>query len=338
MKLVKKHSKNGKSDLYKEVENYAIKSYGKLYTTSRELNSVLRKTGCDLIHFPSFTSYQIALYNVRFPIVVTLHDIIPVLYPDYSPFIKSIAWRMLAHHAKPRVKRWITVSEFSKQDICKQLHVSSDIVDVTYTATDPIYKPFSQEEKQQSLEIVRNKFNINGPFILSVTAFEPRKNIPRLVQAFEILKTLGYPHKLVIAGGDVWGGAEGHKAIDTSRYKDDIVQLSYTDKYDLVHLYNTADVFVFPSLYEGYGLPPVEAMACGCPVVTSNVTSIPEVVGDAALLCNPYDPEDIAEKMDIALSMDRQILIQKGLARARQFTWDKVVQQTWDLYCSVAGG
>ena len=90
-------------------------------------------------------------------------------------------------------------------------------------------------------------------------------------------------------------------------------------------------------MFSNPGLPPLEAMACGFPVVTSNVTSIPEVVGDAALLCNPYDPEDIAEKMDIALSMDRQILIQKGLARARQFTWDKVVQQTWDVYCLVVG-
>jgi len=114
--------------------------------------------------------------------------------------------------------------------------------------------------------------------------------------------------------------------------------LRYKPKEETVNYYNSADLFVWSSLYEGFGLPPVEAMACGCPVVTSNVTSIPEVVDNAALLCDPYDPTDIAEKMDIALSMDRQQLVQKGLERVAQFTWSKVAQQTWDVYCSVAGG
>ena len=277
-------------------------------------------------HFPSVTVKPIHKYLTKVPLIFTIHDVIPLFYPQYSPFIKSMLWRITSTYASHKAASIITVSEYSRQDIIKHLHVDPNKIHVVYTAPDPIFRQLPDSQNP-----------VGEPYILTVVSIEPRKNIPNLVKAYEILRDHGHQHKLVIIGGDQWGTKPSYQAITQSKYAKDIIHLRYKPKEETVNYYNSADLFVWPSLYEGFGLPPLEAMACGCPVVTSNVTSIPEVVGDAALLCNPYDPEDIAEKMDIALSMDRQILIQKGLARARQFTWDKVVQQTWDVYCSVVG-
>ncbi len=282
---------------------------------------------CDCLHFPSVTVKQIHRYITRVPLIFTIHDTIPLFYPQFSPFIKSLAWRITSNYAVYKATSIITVSEYSKQDIIKHLHVKPDRIHVIYVAPDPIFK---------QLRTVCNP--IGKPYILTVVSIEPRKNIPNLVKAYEILRDHGYQQKLVIIGGDMWGTKRSYQAIEQSRYAQDIIHIPHQPKEKTVMYYNSADLFVWPSLYEGFGLPPVEAMACGCPVVTSNVTSIPEVVDNAALLCDPYDPTDIAEKMDIALSMDRQQLVQKGLERVAQFTWSKVAQQTWDLYCSVAGG
>jgi glycosyltransferase involved in cell wall biosynthesis len=183
---------------------------------------------------------------------------------------------------------------------------------------------------------VKTKYNLPEKFILFLGTIEPRKNIVGLIQAYSQLKIKNYKlqnYKLVIAGGKGWRSNEIYEEWEKSEYKDDIIFLGYIDNQDKPYIYNLASVFVYPSFYEGFGFPPLEAMACGVPVITSFASSLPEIVGDAGIMIDPYNINDLAEAISKVLSDEklRNSMIEKGLEQAKKFSWGKAAGEYLDI-------
>jgi glycosyltransferase involved in cell wall biosynthesis len=187
------------------------------------------------------------------------------------------------------------------------------------------------------LPIIREKYNLPHKFILYLGNIEPRKNLGGLIRAYNHLRREQpdlSEYKLVIAGATGWKIGDTFVELNNSPYKDDVIFLGYVDKNDKAALYNLATVFVYPSFYEGFGFPPLEAMACGLPVVTSNISSLPEIVGGAALTIDPYNVQALSQAMIQVLDNEglRDELSIKGLERAKNFSWQKTAQQYLDLF------
>ena len=232
-----------------------------------------------------------------------------------------------------RLSQVLTVSESSKRDIIEYARVPEDRITVTPLAADSsLYFP---RDKAECAEKVRHRFGFEGPYILFISRIEhPGKNHVRLIRAFSRLKEREHlPHKLVLAGSD-WGGAdEVHRTAAQSSFADSIIFTGFAKTEDLPDLYSGSDLFVFPSLYEGFGLPVLEAMASGVPVACSNISSMPEVAGDAAALFDPYDEEAIEDALRQMLTNDERLrdAARRGLDRSREFTWAKTAAQTLDV-------
>ena len=264
--------------------------------------------------------------------VITLHDVIPLTMPDTvgpyyrRKFIESIP------NVLERTDAIITVSEFSKKDICMELEVSPDMVHVTKLAAEDIYAPM---DKASSKHFIKNQYGIEKDFFLYVGGFNPRKNIPSLLMAFAYIKSkLSRPFNVVILGKPGPSYDDLMKLCEKLKIVDDCIFTGYIPVPDMPYFYNAAEVFVYPSLYEGFGLPLVEAMACGTPVVTSDITSIPEVVGDAAIKVCPMDYETIGENL-LRLIEDRTLykeMSKRALARAKLYSWDKTAIETLKIY------
>ena len=339
--LVLIHSDASEDPIYKCAEEDFIKYVTlhnrKVYLSSRQLNDILHSRNCELLHFPAFVAFQLGLYRASVPIVVTLHDVIPLARPDLVRPIDFWPWVFALHVDKRHVSHWITDSNYSKQDIIKYLTIPPERISVTYVPPDPVFKPV--EEKEGIAEYVNEHYGIDSKFIMFVGTIDRRKNVVTLVKAFTKLKKRGYTHKLLIVGRKGWKCEETLQAIERSDFREDIIVLNYVSTQDLVKLYNLADVFAFPSLYEGFGLPPLEAMACGTPVITSNATSLPEVVGDAGIMVDPYDVGGFANAIERVLcdTRVRDEFSLKGIERAKQFSWEKTAKDTWLVYETVYG-
>ena len=267
--------------------------------------------------------------------VITLHDVIPITMPDTvgpyyrEKFIESIPQIL------ERTDAIITVSEFSKRDICRELEIDPNKVHVTKLAAEDIYIPM---DKASSMDYIRYKYGIEKDFFLYVGGFNPRKNIPSLLMAFAYIKSkLNRPFNIVILGKPGPSYDDLLKLCEKLKIADSCIFTGYIPVPDMPYFYNAAEVFVYPSLYEGFGLPLVEAMACGTPVVTSDVASIPEVVGDAAIKVCPKDYEAIGENL-LRLLEDRELykeMSERALERAKLYSWDKTAIETLKVYESI---
>ena len=231
----------------------------------------------------------------------------------------------------------LTVSEWSKQDIQKIFKLPSERIVVTYEAPEDIYRPLDKNKCAMKLD---QKFGIKDKFVLYLGGFGPRKNISSLINAFFALKGDIDPEiKLVIVGKPGRDFEELNLLVEALGIGERVIFPGFAPVEDLPLFYNAASVFVYPSIYEGFGLPPLEAMACGTPTITSSVSSIPEVVGDGAILTNPFNSLELAEKMFEVLTNEDLALLYtvKGLKRANEFTWQKTALQTLQAYkeCSV---
>jgi len=247
-------------------------------------------------------------------------------------FSDRIYMRALIELAIDKVDGIVTVSNFSKSEIIRFLTLEEHRIKVISPAADPQFKPINDPEH---LCEVRKKYSLPEKFILFVGALEPRKNIVNLLLAYDaVRKKKAYTNvKLVIVGRKGWKYAEIFQIVKQFRMQD-VLFTGYIPQEDLPAVYNLADVFVYPSFFEGFGMPPLEAMACGVPVITSNRSSLPEVVGDAALTINPYDHLELAEKIMQVLD-DRDLawhLIRSGLRRARNFTWEKAAKSLLSFF------
>lgn len=267
--------------------------------------------------------------------VTTLHDLTVFKYPEtFSPagghdIVKNQKRKLF--FAKRECDRIICVSKTTKNDAMEILGIPERKLEVVYEAADPFYFPRGNE----AVIKVRDKFHIKGDFLLCVGTREPRKNLDRVVMAFSEI-TQKYPNlNLVIAGKYGWGDEKMSKV---KGQMSKVKILGYVEKEDLAGLYSGAIAFTYPSLYEGFGLPILEAMACGCPVVTSNLGSMKEIAGEAAVLVDPVSISGIASGIlkIVGDSKTRNDLINEGQKRNLEFSWEKTAFQTLDIYRSLA--
>jgi glycosyltransferase involved in cell wall biosynthesis len=258
------------------------------------------------------------------------------MFPQYLPnrLALTYAKRSIALAAR-RATRVMTVSETSKRDIMRFFGTPSEKIDVIHNAYD---ERFGTEPSEEEISRVRERYQLDGDFILYAGNVKPHKNLERVIEAFHIVRNQGLDHvKLVMIGDDISKYAALRRAVHRHQLHKYVRFLGYVPEGTLAAMYRLAGVFVFPSLYEGFGLPPLEAMASGTPVVTSNVSSLPEVTGDAAVLVDPYDPSAIADGITRVLSDDEfsASLRRKGLVRARQFSWETSVRRVREIYLDV---
>src|SRR5262249_42018302 len=274
-------------------ENFrAIPETGGNSSVSEQLRIplALQREDVTLFHAPHYVLPPL----VRCRSVVTIHDCIHLMFPQYLPSRAAFAYaRTSIGLAARRATRIITVSESSKRDIIRFVDAQPDKIDVIYNAYD---ERFGVEPREEDVVRVRERFQLHDEFVLYAGNVKPHKNLERLIQAFDIVRQRGLDHlKLVIIGDEVSKYAALRRAVHRHQLHKYVRFLGYLPEETLAVMYRLAGVFVFPSLYEGFGLPPLEAMASGTPVVTSNVSSLPEVAGDAAVLVDPYDPHAIAD-------------------------------------------
>lgn len=272
--------------------------------------------GVDVMFYPDHTA---PLLKKFCPVIVTIHDVAFLAYPHtFRPLrrmYKSFAIQRSIHQADAIV----VVSEATKRECLEYLNVDDAKLHVIHNGLDPY---FSVVKDRTKLQDARRKYTLPERYILFVGTLEPRKNVAGLLQAFA---RLSEDVKLVIVGMRGWLYKDVFRLVKELNIHDRVNFLGHVPYGDLLYLYNLAELFVYPSLYEGFGFPPLEAMACGVPVITSNSSSIPEVVGDGAILIDPRDTDSLAKAMRELLenSTLRQALKQRGLLRAREFTWRK---------------
>jgi glycosyltransferase involved in cell wall biosynthesis len=295
----------------------------------------------DLIHFPHFN----VPFFVPAKFVVTIHDLILTKFKTtrattLNPLIyrlKNLAYKIIIRRALNKSKKIITVSNFTKEDIISKFKTSPEKIDVTYEGVanlskgrDSLFVSKLDEKK------VLNYYNINNPFLLYVGNAYPHKNLNFLIENFKELYKEDNNLRLVLVGKEDYFYSELKKFSESCfpEYKNPVIFAGYVPDDKLETLYQKALFYVFPSLYEGFGLPPLEAMAKGCPVLSSNTSSMPEILGDAALYFDPEDPVDFLRKSRQIISDSnlKEEMIKAGRERSKNYNWWECAYQTWQIY------
>ncbi len=301
------------------------KTLGKLIWPNFVLPARAAAAGCALVHCT--TPYG-TFMPCRYRNVITVCDVTPLLFPGTHGRMNVWHHQLALPAILRRADRIMTISECSKRDIVRLYGVPAEKVTVTMLAADMSFCPVPAGLPGRLVT------DLPRPYILNVGTLEPRKNLDGLLRAFAAARRQGLPHTLVIAGARGWGKSRLAPLVAQLGLADAVLFTGFVADEDLPHLYVGADFFIYPSLYEGFGLPPLEAMACGTPVITTNVSSLPEVTGDAALLVDPRSEAELAAAM-LRLAGDsqlRQDLRERGLARAKEFSWQRTVSETLAVY------
>ncbi len=282
----------------------------------------------DVFHMPAFSAP--IFYSGK--MVANCHDLIGKLFPENFSLSSRFYWAHLLPFSVKKANKIITISESSKRDIIRLLGVPEDRIKVTYLAKNSNFRPI---ENLDLIKKNKEKYSKGRPFILYVSTLEPRKNHLNLLKIFNIIvKEHKIKHNLVLTGKKGWYYKELYDFINKENLEDRVVFAGYVPDYDLPALYNAADLFVFPSLYEGFGLPIVEAQACGLPVISSNTSSMPEIVERSGILLNPKDVEVWADNIYKVLTNEnmQKEMREKGLLQAKKFSWEKCAQETLQVY------
>ncbi|MBA2853108.1 glycosyltransferase involved in cell wall biosynthesis [Methanococcus maripaludis] len=309
-----------------QMSKFSKKSYLYWYAgLSINMNLISKKF--DLIH--AINSEPIYL-KPECKLIVTIYDLLPYVYPNSYGFLTSFRFKKILPKTVKVVDQIITISEHAKNEIVTNLGVSEEKIKVIPLAADENYIPL----RESKINAVNSKYNINYPFIFYVGGLAPNKNVDTLIKSFYKLKKLGIPNKLLLAGEKRLKYKSTFELIEKLNLQNEVIFTGYVPDEDLPGLYNAADLFVYPSLYEGFGIPPLEAMACGTPVITSNTSSLPEVVGDAGITVNPYDVDELANKMHEVLTNEdlRNNMSKKGIERAKLFSWKKCAEEHLKVY------
>jgi glycosyltransferase involved in cell wall biosynthesis len=290
----------------------------------------LHRLALDVLHSPDFIPPRAD----HFHRVITVHDLAFLLYPHFLTKDSARYYGQI-DQAVRQADHIIAVSESTKRDTMKLLGVPDRKISVIYEAANPIFRRLEAGEARKKLAGV---YDLPDGFILFVSTIEPRKNVATLLQAFRKLKDdYHVPHKLVLAGRKGWLFDDVFASIASLNLENECIFLGQVPVTNLLYLYNAADLLVHPAFYEGFGLPPLEAMACGTPVVTSNVSALPEIVGDAGLLVDPNDIDGLTVAIWRALT-DRELragMVERGLGRASKFSWQRAARETLDVYHQV---
>ncbi len=310
------------------------------------------RPGTEVIHAPCsygqklrrifFQTFQLGKKYCKDAILLTTDSKIPFFLPKNCfviPIITDLAvyrlketyqlshvlwWRLQYQYLRRRANLFLAISEFTREEMIEVFHIPPEKIKVLPCACSPAMRPVTDEKL---LKKIKEKYQLPKHFMLFVGNFNPRKNLERLLQAFDLVQE-HIPHHLVIAGEQGWKFNK-QEALNNIRHADAVHFIGYVPDEDMPVLYSAADLFVFPTLYEGFGIPVVEAQACGTPVLTSNCSALPEVGGDAASYANPYDAEDISKGMEKVLncaSLSTQMK-ERGIQNARRFSWKLSAQQ-----------
>jgi glycosyltransferase involved in cell wall biosynthesis len=294
------------------------------------LYRIARRLELDVIHalagLPPFL-----FFGGRRHTVITIHDVFAWSIPGYSSLLDTLIYRYWLPLIGKRADAIITVSTQSKQDILRYLAPPADRLHIIPYGVTGRFQP---QPRAQARAHVQQRFDLSQPYILYVGALTNRKNIARALEAFALIHSHIPDYQFVLAGPRSWKPTPIEALIQQLCIADRVHWTGPLTDTDLPALYTAAELFIFPSLYEGFGLPVIEAMACGTPVITSSVSSLPEVAGDAALLVDPYNIQSIADAMrqvieNPAVAMD---LREKGLQRAGLFTWERAARETLAVY------
>jgi glycosyltransferase involved in cell wall biosynthesis len=264
--------------------------------------------------------------------VFTMHDVSPFTHPEFYP--KAIRRRLcpMIERGLKQAKHIICISENSRQTTSEYFNIPLEKISVVYHGID---KRFQKQPPNKALSSVKQVFGIEGPYLLYVGKLEARKNIARMLEAFYLYKQqTGSEHKLILVGRRFWDLHGIDETIGRLKLKDSIVELGYVSDEELVSLYSAADLFLFPTLWEGFGFPVLEAMSCGLPVITSNVSCLPEIANGAAELVDPNSSESIATAINTVMrnKQRREQMIELGLQRVSEFSWERTAKQTLDVY------
>lgn len=282
----------------------------------------------DLVHDP----YGIGplTFSMPFSKVITIADIIPVLFPETFSFSAAFSHRILLPRTLESADRILTPSQSTKHDLMTHFHVPAEHIKVAYPAVDEKYQVTDGSETRAIIA----KYGLPTPFILYVGTLEPRKNIPAILNAVSLLKKKGEQYHLVIAGKKGWKYQHIFELVHSLGIEKETIFTGYVPEADLPGLYNAAEIMVWPSFYEGFGLPPLEAMACGTPVITSNTSSLPEVVGEAGIMVDPHDNAALAASIE-SLMKDgdlRREMSRKGIVQAKKFSKQRFASEILHVY------
>lgn len=309
-----------------EAKHYSLREQSALLKLLNDIKP-------DLVHFPHFT--HPILYKGKF--IVTIHDLTLSKYAERSNPIKNLAYKMVISKAAKNSSMIITDSEYTKREIAKQFQLPSSRIAVTYLGID---EKFQKITNPKSLEKAAN-YGLLKPYILYVGQWRSHKNLLRLVEAFKILlennKELAGKMELVFAGRVDPKYPELPQLVKKLKLQGDVRFTDFVKDEDLPIIYNDALVFAFPTLSEGFGLPALEAQACGVPVMSSDKTCMPEILGRGAIYCNALDVNDIAKKLEKVISNQdlRKELVKEGFLNSKKFSWEDAAQKTLEVYSSL---
>ena len=292
---------------------------------------VLRAIEPKLVHFTN----SLAPVIKRVPTVITIHDMSLTLFPKLHP-LRRLMTRPLINRAARTADGIITVSHSARKDILRFTSIAADRIHVIYEAAASAFRPL---EDRSLLEAVRQRYGLADRFILYVGTIEPRKNLVRLLEAYADLHRHGaLAHQLVCVGPLGWGYQEVRRSVEALGLQKSVLLTGYVPFDDLPAFYNLSEIFVFPSLHEGFGLPVLEAMASGVPVITAGNSALGEIAGDAARAMDPLQTESIAEAL-VRLANNRDLrrdLVERGLKRAKRFSWKKAARETLAVYRKIS--
>lgn len=300
----------------------------RIYYENFELLPYFNKNKFSLYHSTS----NILPYFAKVPSVLTIHDLVPVDYPEYSSIETSIYYRLFLSRSIHKAKKIIAVSNKVKEDIINRYGIDPVKIHVVYHG---VGEEFKKIHDPQFLKLVIEKYKLPKSFLLFIGNLEPRKNLLRVIDAFiHLKKHQQINQKLVIAGKNGWEYESIYQKVKLEKMEDEIIFTGYLDRNDLPSIYSLCSLFVFPSLYEGFGLPVLEAMACEAPVMISDRGALPEITDQISPQANAFDVQDIANKIHLLLTNPdiRNKNIQHGMVRAKSFTWKKTAEETLKVY------
>ena len=264
--------------------------------------------------------------------IITIYDMVCYRYPETMEHRNRCLLESRLPDCAAAAEKIITISEFSRYEIMKFLHIPKEKIIVAPCGVEAEFihdEDLLAQRRELARQIIRQKYKLDDPFFLFLGTLEPRKNLSVLLDAFIKVREKHPAVKLVLCGGDGWGSESLRERLSDPKIASEVIRIGYVSPEDKQHFYYAAQALVFPSLYEGFGLPPLEAMACGTPVVVSDVSSLPEVVGEAGFLCEAQNPESFSETMCTILekAYDADSLRRAGLLQAASFSWDKSTER-----------
>lgn len=319
-------------NLNKKLVRFGHYTYGEQVFYPR----VLSRAQLDLIHY---TNFNTPILFTQLKSVVTIHDLTLWFYPGrkQTSWFRRAIYRQVIRRSCLNATRIIAISQGTKRDLVEHLQIDPAKIDVVYNAAPKRYRPVDNPKR---VEMIKSKYNISRPFFLYVGQWRAHKNLVRLIRAMALLRhRYNIDYQLVLVGKMDTFAPEVPATIKQMNLQDMVITTGYVADSDLPYFYSEAEAFVFPSLYEGFGIPPLEAMASGTPVLSSNASVMPEILGEAALYFNPMDIEDIAQAMYKLATTFRlkKELTEAGFRQAKKYSFARVARETLAVYQKALG-